>query len=411
MEEDRMPKRGLQNKEKGGRPRTRGMEQAQKDMEAKGVDWRHMAEEEDVSDDPQRRKLRMMMMMMIWTCPYCWLYYKIYKQTPKYLPPSRAIIFLSLNKAFGVGGETEKPKIFQNRPQKSEFVIKAKEVLGQITRLRDFIFEHRKAYLNFASHLSDVPQMSDIERDKIDSGAQRIINTCSHLIQDFKKESDCFVGSPQLKEHHQAVLELVESYLKAVCKLYSEQRAIRVKRALEVQKMAKLELDVNIPNLETTLLKRNKTLLNENKENQVPAKDSNDSTPRKLTHSNGEDASQFLLEDEQLSAEEIQMFESENANLYNELNSLTEEVKQIESKVVRIAELQEIFTEKVLQQEVDIDRIANTVVGATENVKDANEQIRQAIQRNADNINININTSLWWGRFNQMPPSSSILLK
>nr|CAD7447342.1 unnamed protein product [Timema bartmani] len=361
-----------------------------------------MAEEEDVSDDPQRRKLRMMMMMMIWTCPYCWLYYKIYKQTPKYLPPSRAISFChyikmdittlfracvktirTRNKAFGVGGETEKPKIFQNRPQKSGFVIKAKEVLGQITRLRDFIFEHRKAYLNFASHLSDVPQMSDIERDKIDSGAQRIINTCSHLIQDFKKESGCFVGSPQLKEHHQAVLELVESYLKAVCKLYSEQRAIRVKRALEVQKMAKLELDMNIPNLETTLLKRNKTLLNENKENQVPAKDSNDSTPRKLTHSNGEDASQFLLEDEQLSAEEMQMFESENAHLYNELNSLTEEVKQIESKVVRIAELQEIFTEKVLQQEVDIDRIANTVVGATENVKDANEQIRQAIQRNA----------------------------
>lgn len=38
---------------------------------------------------------------------------------------------------------------------------------------------------------------------------------------------------------------------------------------------------------------------------------------------------------------------------------------------------------QVLQQEQDIDRVANTVVGATENVKDANEQIKQAIQRNA----------------------------
>jgi syntaxin 18 len=65
------------------------------------------------------------------------------------------------------------------------------------------------------------------------------------------------------------------------------------------------------------------------------------------------------------------------------MNSLTEEVKQIESKVVRIAELQEIFTEKVLQQDKDIDRIASTVIGTTENIKDANEQIRQAIQRNA----------------------------
>lgn len=37
----------------------------------------------------------------------------------------------------------------------------------------------------------------------------------------------------------------------------------------------------------------------------------------------------------------------------------------------------------MLQQEQDIDRISNTVVGSTENVKDANEQIKQAIQRNA----------------------------
>jgi syntaxin 18 len=36
-----------------------------------------------------------------------------------------------------------------------------------------------------------------------------------------------------------------------------------------------------------------------------------------------------------------------------------------------------------LQQEKDVDRISSTVIGTTENVKDANEQIRQAIQRNA----------------------------
>jgi len=34
-------------------------------------------------------------------------------------------------------------------------------------------------------------------------------------------------------------------------------------------------------------------------------------------------------------------------------------------------------------QKGDIDRISNTVVGATENVREANEQLRQAIQRNA----------------------------
>ena len=41
-----------------------------------------------------------------------------------------------------------------------------------------------------------------------------------------------------------------------------------------------------------------------------------------------------------------------------------------------------LFFQVTLQQS-DIDRIANTVVGVTENVKDANDQIREAIQRNA----------------------------
>nr|CAD7599827.1 unnamed protein product [Timema genevievae] len=50
----------LQNKEKGrrtiGRPRTRWMDQGQKDMEAKGVDWRCEAEGE-VWKDLQERKM------------------------------------------------------------------------------------------------------------------------------------------------------------------------------------------------------------------------------------------------------------------------------------------------------------------------------------------------------------------
>lgn len=286
------------------------------------------------------------------------------------------------NKALGVG-DADKSRLFATRTQKSEFTIGAKEVLGQITRLRDFLLEHRKAYLNFASHLSDTPQMTNVERDKIDWGAQRIMNTCSHLIQDLKKVSQKLEGSAQVMEHRHAVLELIESYLKSVCKIYSEQRAIRVKRALEAQKMSKLESDSK-KNYETSVTDDNdlNNFLNDNKENEVQI-NHNSSTREVLESSNNTSLPTFFSEDDQLSSEEMQMFESENAQLYNELNSLTEDVKQIESKVVRIAELQEIFTEKVLQQEKDIDRIGSTVIGTTENVKDANEQIRQAIQRNA----------------------------
>eukprot|EP00069_Balaena_mysticetus_P018178 bmy_11161T0 len=87
--------------------------------------------------------------------------------------------------------------------------------------------------------------------------------------------------------------------------------------------------------------------------------------------------------EDELSPEEIQMFEQENQRLIGEMNSLFDEVRQIEGKVVEISRLQEIFTEKVLQQEAEIDSIHQLVVGATENIKEGNEDIREAIKNNA----------------------------
>ena len=104
---------------------------------------------------------------------------------------------------------------------------------------------------------------------------------------------------------------------------------------------------------------------------------------------------------------EVQLIEKENSLLFNELNSLTEEVNQIQGRVVKIAELQQTLTEKVLDQEKDIERIATTTVSvciktldthstgvlfsincitilqATENIREGNEQLRQALQSNS----------------------------
>ncbi|KAF4528260.1 hypothetical protein B566_EDAN014150 [Ephemera danica] len=279
------------------------------------------------------------------------------------------------NKAFGVsGGDGDKNKILGPRVQRSGFTLKAKEIVNNITRLRDFLMEHRRAYLNFAGHLSDVPQMSDSERDKIDAGAQRIMNTCSHLVQDIKKESIKLEGSTQLVEYRQNVIEMCEHYLKSVCKIYSEQKAIRVKRTVDLKKMSRLEMDGSPKKLAAARKHSSEPIVNGGEE----------SSSSKMPRLELSEESNFAVDEaEQLSAEELQMFEQENEQLFNELNSLSEEVRQIESKVVQVAELQEIFTEKVLQQEMDIDRISTAVVGVTENVKDGNEQIRQAIQRNA----------------------------
>ncbi|CAB3387694.1 Hypothetical predicted protein [Cloeon dipterum] len=266
------------------------------------------------------------------------------------------------NRAFGVSGlEGEKQQGSASilaRAKKTAFCLKAKEVVNNISRLRDFLLEHRKAYLNFGGHLPDLPQMSDAERDKIDAGAQMIMNTCLQLIQDFKKNAGKMEDSLQITEHRSLVLDMIELYLKAVCKIYSEQKAIRVKRAMDFQKFSRFETD-------SPTHSANRLVAFEN----LKAQDTEHTQTDAL--------------DAEFTKEELQIFEQENNQLFNEMQSLSEEVRQIENKVVHIAELQEIFTEKVLQQDKDIDRINTAVVGATENVKEANDQLRQAIQSNA----------------------------
>ncbi|XP_074111115.1 syntaxin 18 [Cotesia typhae] len=274
--------------------------------------------------------------------------------------------------------DDDKSKLFPKKLRhESNFYKKSLAVTTQITRLKELLLENRSAYLNFSGHLISQPRMSDAERDKIDNGAQEIISKCSQLIKELKREAAETDVSQQYHEHQEIMLFLIDEYLKNVCKLYSEQKAIRIKKMIELKNLSKLEL--NVKSIEENSTQNSfKSPLNsvEEKKNSSAS-----SSPLKVQEMNGDVNS--LAYEEELSTEDVQMFESENEQLYNELNTITEEVKQIESKVVHIAELQEVFTEKVLAQDHDLEKLVTTVVGSTENVKEANEQIRQAIQRNA----------------------------
>ncbi|XP_033219156.1 syntaxin-18 [Belonocnema kinseyi] len=274
------------------------------------------------------------------------------------------------NKALGDQPDS-KPSFKMRR--KSPFLTKAQAVVSHITKLREFILENRPAYLNFSNHLSSKAHMTDDDRDRIDVGAQQIMTKCSQLLKELKREVADTELSQQNQEHREIMLLLIENFLKNVCKIYSEQKAIRVKRAIEFRKVARLEVD-------------SKKSLNSTIRPESPASSKRELDVNKSSMTISEmdnEGTNSLSAEGELSPEDIQMFESENEQLFNELNTLTEEVKQIESKVVHIAELQEVFTEKVLEQDKDLDRLMTTVVGTTENVKEANEQIRQAIQRNA----------------------------
>ncbi|MBN3326470.1 STX18 protein, partial [Atractosteus spatula] len=284
------------------------------------------------------------------------------------------------NKAIGVGFDSTKDDILKKTRLKSDFSTKAKEVISNITKLKDFLLQHRKDYVNAGSLISsDYTRMTDNERDQIDQDAQIFMRTCSDAINQLRTEAGKKVMSAQVKEHRGAVLDLIEDYLKGVCKLYSEQRAIRVKRAVDKKRLLRLEPE------------RHSKLLSSATEKSAQPDPSDEKTLKdNTTDTNVAEAQESgvgLWEDgkveDELSPEEIQMFEQENQRLVSEMNSLVDEVRQIEGKVVEISRLQEIFAEKVLHQETEIDNIHQLVVGTTENVKEGNEDIREAIKNNA----------------------------
>ncbi|XP_020607041.1 syntaxin-18-like [Orbicella faveolata] len=279
------------------------------------------------------------------------------------------------NKALGVKEATR--DILGSKRQKSEFGTRAKDVLVNITKLREFLLKHQKDYISPFSHLSlEVSSMTDEERDQIDTDAETYMRTCSVAIQTLKNEALQQKRSDQVTTHRDTVLEMLGQYLKVVCKLYSEQRAIRVKRVVDKKRISRLQPDQKRMKREANATEE--LVSNSSGSNVVEAtsKESK-SQPQPL------DLGPPPGEDEELTPEEVQMFEMENKRLFTEMNSLVDEVRQIEGRVVEISQLQEIFSEKVLHQSTQIDRIYETAVGTTENVKGGNEQIREAIKNNA----------------------------
>ncbi|XP_077656570.1 syntaxin-18-like isoform X1 [Urocitellus parryii] len=86
-------------------------------------------------------------------------------------------------------------------------VCKSEVRISHIGKLRDFLLEHRKDYIN-------AYRMTDAERDQIDQDAQIFMRTCSEAIQQLRTEAHKEIHSQQVKEHRTALLDFIQDYLK-----------------------------------------------------------------------------------------------------------------------------------------------------------------------------------------------------
>lgn len=278
--------------------------------------------------------------------------------------------------------EPDKSRILKLKPR-DEFTIKAKDIRHQLTQLRDLLMENRVAYMRLGSHLKATAQMTDQERDIIDEESEKILTICNQYVKDLKTQKRQ-KQSKQLSIHAEGVLEILTAYLQAVFKIHNDQRTCRVQYELDTYKLMKLESNKK---LIPVMAPRDRARPNDPDERSplLDSEGNSDPSDYEDYDENGDDdyvhanhqntskseevvdqrkkhsksllevamdednanANKFALEEETFSADDIQMFESENSQLYNELKGLSEEVEQIEKSVFGIAKLQEIFTEKV----------------------------------------------------------------
>lgn len=253
-----------------------------------------------------------------------------------------------------IGGPPHKGPNLNIPSKKSSYVVKAQRTINQIEKLYELLLENQRVHFNALNSLTNKTHLTNFDHSQIDSLAQNTISSCSQSINELRNDVAQINNSPQYQEHLKLMTLLIEDYLKYVSKIYSEQKTAQLKRSFKLN---------NLNKLESATMKKSSLKIQE----------INDDVSATNPHT----------EDEQLSSEDIQIYEAENEQLYNELNSLTNKVMQVERKVVQITELQETFTENILNQDKNVDGVFTTIVGSTENVREANEQIRSAIRRNA----------------------------
>ena len=75
----------------------------------------------------------------------------------------------------------------------------------------------------------------------MDAGADDVARQCRQLISRYRESLEKEQGE-EAREHHEAVCDGLETFLKSVVGTHSEMRAVRVSRHLEMKKLSRLEV-------------------------------------------------------------------------------------------------------------------------------------------------------------------------
>lgn len=254
-------------------------------------------------------------------------------------------------------------------------------LLIKIHKMKSHLTKYGHDYLNTYGCLPGATIMTDDRRSKLDHDVEEFINVCNDKMKIFESEFSIGAVSEQIKQHRDAAIDIMKRILKDFINYYNQLRMTRMQRILEKQRYDRIEI---IDGREDTV---NEELTLDNIDLEALAKEDKQTS---ISHNNSfsfEDChQQSLIAAENhisISPEEVQTLALENSQIHEELLTLDDEVKSISKKVVQLSLLQELFTEKVMEQEIDLNNLHETAIRSSENVREGNDLIRDAMMKNA----------------------------
>lgn len=249
----------------------------------------------------------------------------------------------------------------KKKKEESNFIKECKNIVTNITILKEFLNENKKYYIQPNYLISQSNDLNETDWQKFEDEAERIIKKCADKIRQLKENTFKQRYAGQYRECLESIFQMLEKYLKDVCKFYSEQKAIRVRRIVEKKNYSQL-CSSDLKTIEFT--------------ESSPVKPYNEDLEKEQKNKN------IHIENE-LSQEEIQAFEKEGELMYEQFAIQTEDVKKIESQVIEVAKLTQIFAENIVSQLSTVDRIQKAALDVNSNLTTGNENIKEAMKKNA----------------------------
>lgn len=274
------------------------------------------------------------------------------------------------------------------RPRRYVPLDDASCLVTRIIKMRHHLSKHGHDYLNTYGILG-ASIMNDEHRNRLDQEVEIFINDCNHKIKALQSEIWIGTTSIQVIDHRKAVIEILMTIINDFVSLCTLLRTTRMMRDEQKLKYERIHVSRKQHSLENQISSSSDKLIPESFE--IPP-----SIERQRSLKDQNETESFEFEDDwrhqsivaaehhiSISPQEIQKLAMENSQIHEELVTLNDEIRMINRKVVQISQLQQLFSDKVIEQELELNRVHETALSSSENVREGNDLIRDAMMKNA----------------------------